>query len=201
MAAWLTALAGSYLAGSIPSAYLVVRRLKGVDIRTVGSGNVGATNVTRVAGKGAGIAVFALDMAKGLLAVLVIARVVEPEPAVLARLACGLAAVVGHVAPAFLNFRGGKGVATTIGVLAVVYPHIALICGAVWAGCFLVSRYVSLASLAAIGLLPALQWLFHRPAGEIMLGSALTALVIAKHRPNIERLLAGAEHRFGRPKA
>jgi glycerol-3-phosphate acyltransferase PlsY len=197
MAAWLIALAGSYLVGSIPTAYLMVRRLKGVDIRGIGSGNVGATNVTRAAGKGAGTTVFALDLAKGLVAVLALARWPTSELAPHVQLACGLAAVIGHVAPVFLGFRGGKGVATTIGVLIGVYPAIALACGLVWAGVFFAFRYVSLASLVAIGLLPVLQAMFRRPAIEVILGLALAALVIVKHRANIERLRAGTEHRFG----
>jgi glycerol-3-phosphate acyltransferase PlsY len=196
----LLALAGSYLVGSIPTAYLLVKRLKRVDVRTVGSGNVGATNVTRAAGLGAGTAVFVLDLAKGLVAVWGLAPwLIRPvTPAV--QLACGLAAVVGHVFPVFLGFRGGKGVATTIGVLIGTVPLIAAMCLAVWAGCFLVWRYVSVGSLATAVTLPLIQTLVHRPLPEILLGAALAGVIIARHRTNIIRLLHGTEHRAGRPR-
>ena len=196
----LLALAGSYLVGSIPTAYLLVKRLKRVDVRTVGSGNVGATNVTRAAGLGAGTAVFLLDLAKGLVAVWGMSPwLIRPvTPAV--QLACGLAAVVGHVFPVFLGFRGGKGVATTIGVLIGTVPLIAVVCLAVWAGCFLVWRYVSVGSLAAAVTLPVVQTLVHRPLPEVLLGAALAGVIIARHRTNIIRLLHGTEHRAGRPR-
>jgi acyl phosphate:glycerol-3-phosphate acyltransferase len=200
MTGWLGALGLSYLVGSVPTAYLVVKRLKRIDIRTVGSGNVGATNVTRTAGKGAGIAVFAVDVSKGLIATLLIApRLIDPSlPG--ARLACGLAAVVGHVFPVFLKFRGGKGVATTIGALIGFAPGLALLCGGVWAGIFLVSRYVSLASIVALATLPPALAAAHRSLAEILIGSALAGLVIAKHRSNIQRLVQGTEHRFSKSK-
>ena len=200
MMQWLAALAGSYLIGSIPTAFLVVKRLKGVDVRTVGSGNVGATNVTRAAGFRAGLFVFSIDVAKGLAAVLLVAPALQPQPAPLFRLACGFAAVVGHIFPLFLKFHGGKGVATTIGVLASVYPGVALICGGVWLAGFLAGRYVSVASIAAMACLPPLLFAMQRPPAEIRLGAALALLVILKHRSNIQRLLAGTEHRVGRPR-
>lgn len=201
MAAWLTALAGSYLLGSIPTAYLVVKRLKRVDIRSVGSGNVGATNVTRSAGFTAGAFVFAVDLAKGLAAVLLVARVLQPDAGPAFRLACGLAAVIGHVAPVFLKFQGGKGVATTIGVLVGVSPDIALACATVWLACFLAWRYVSVGSLAAAATVPLAQALFHRPLEEMLLGGALALLIAVRHRANIARLFQGTEPRFGRGRA
>ena len=196
----LLALAGSYLVGSIPTAYLLVKRLKRVDVRTVGSGNVGATNVTRAAGLGAGTAVFVLDLAKGLVAVWGLAPWLARPVTPAVQLACGLAAVVGHVFPVFLGFRGGKGVATTIGVLIGTVPLIAVVCLAVWAGCFLVWRYVSVGSLATAVTLPLVQTLVHRPLPEILLGAALAGVIIARHRTNIIRLLHGTEHRAGRPR-
>ena len=198
MTEWLGALLVSYLVGSIPTAYLVVKRLKRIDIRTVGSGNVGATNVARTAGKGAGAAVFAVDVAKGLIATLVIApRLIDPALPD-ARLACGVAAVIGHVFPVFLKFRGGKGVATTIGILTGYAPAIALLCGGVWLAIFLLWRYVSLASIVALAVLPPALVLAHRSLTDVLLGSALAVLVIAKHRSNIQRLVQGTEHRFSR---
>jgi glycerol-3-phosphate acyltransferase PlsY len=194
----LTALLGSYLLGSIPTAYLLVKRLKGVDVRAVGSGNVGATNVTRVAGVRAGLVVFLVDAAKGLLAVLVVAPALLQPMTAAARLGCGLAAVLGHAFPVFLNFRGGKGVATTIGVLVGTMPLIAAACLGVWLACFLIWKYVSVASLAAAATLPVAQALAGRPSPELLLGSALALLIIARHGDNIKRLLAGTEHRAGR---
>ena len=121
----LAAFTGSYLVGSVPTAYLVVKRLKRVDVRTIGSGNVGATNVTRVAGLWAGISVFLVDLAKGLVAVQVLGPwLIHPLTPTL-QFSCGLAAILGHAFPVFLNFRGGKGVATTIGVLIGTMPIIA----------------------------------------------------------------------------
>lgn len=194
----LLALLGSYLVGSIPTAYLLVRWLKRVDVRAVGSGNVGATNATRVAGVRAGAAVFLLDVGKGLLAVLGLASWCLGSPTSAARLGCGLAAVVGHSVPVFLAFRGGKGVATTIGVLLGVSPALAAVCLGVWVVCFLPWRYVSVASLAAAITLPVAQALSRRPPADVLLGAALALWIIARHRANIQRLLQGTEHRMGR---
>lgn len=199
MAAWLTALAGSYLLGSIPTAYLVVKRLKRVDIRSVGSGNVGATNVTRSAGFGPGLFVFVIDGLKGWAAVSLVAPALMPDGASAARLACGVAAVAGHMAPVFLRFRGGKGVATSIGVLLGAMPSAAAVFLGVWVVCFALWRYVSVGSLAAAVSLPAVQLLAGRPIPDVLLGAGLAALIIVKHRANIERLLQGREHRVGRP--
>ena len=200
MAAWLTALAGAYLLGSIPTAYLLVKRLKGVDVRTVGSGNVGATNVTRTAGFGAGVAVFLVDVLKGLAAVWWIAPALQPEPTPMFRLVCGAAAVVGHVFPVFLTFRGGKGVATTIGVLIGLSPLVALTFAIVWLLVFLLTRYVSAASIAAAAAIPVGLLLDQRLPEELLLGAALALLLIIRHRANIQRLARGTEHRFGRSK-
>jgi len=201
MIGWIGALIGSYLIGSIPTAYLLVKRWKRLDVRTVGSGNVGATNVARVAGSRAGAIVFVLDLAKGLVAVLGLAPwLIQPvSPA--AQLGCGLSAVLGHAFPLFLSFRGGKGVATTIGVLLGTMPLVAAACLAVWLACVLVWRYVSVGSMAAAVTLPIAQALTHRPLPEILLGSALALLIIGRHRANIARLVQGTEHRVGRPSA
>ena len=199
----LLALAGSYLVGSIPTAYLVVRWLTRVDVRTIGSGNVGATNVTRAAGLGPGIAVFLIDVGKGLAAVLLVARwLMAPEaltPAV--QLSCGLSAVLGHVFPVFLRFQGGKGVATTIGVVLGTMPSVAGFCLAVWGVGFALSRYVSVGSLAAAVALPVVQLLMRHALSEVLLGTALAALIIVRHRANIGRLVQGTEHRIGRRKS
>jgi glycerol-3-phosphate acyltransferase PlsY len=196
MAQWLLALLGSYLLGSIPTAYLLIKWLKQVDVRTVGSGNVGATNATRAAGRGAGLAVFLLDAAKGLLAVLVVAPLLLSPASPTAQLACGLAAVLGHNFPVFLQFRGGKGVSTTIGVVLGTMPAIAAACLAVWLACYLPWRYVSLASLAAALAIPVAQWVAGHPWPELLLGAVLALLIVARHRANIERLLHGQERRM-----
>jgi len=188
------ALAGSYLIGSIPTGYLLVRWIKQADVRTMGSGNVGATNVTRVAGSGAGRVVFLLDLAKGLLVVWALAPWLAPT----LKLACGVLAVLGHCFPVWLAFRGGKGVATTIGVLIGTMPLIASLCLAVWLICFLLWRYVSLASLAMLLVLPLAQFVAHQPRSDIGLGIALGALILVRHQSNIERLLRGTEHRWGK---
>jgi len=190
------ALIGSYLVGSLPTGYWLVKWRKGIDVRAVGSGSVGATNVTRAAGTGAGRMVFLCDVAKGLLAVRVLAPwLTEPAtPAV--QLACGLAAVVGHTASVFLKFQGGKGVATTIGVVLGTEPLIAGVFLAVWLAGFLLWRYVSVGSLAAAVSLPVMQGLTRRSPGEILCGVALALLIVARHQANIRRLLQGTEPRF-----
>src|SRR3989338_4929889 len=153
----LAAFGGSYLVGSVPTAYLVVKWLKRVDVRRVGSGNVGATNVTRVAGLWAGLFVFLIDVAKGLVVVLVIAPWALSSATPQARLGCGLCAVLGHNFPVLLGFRGGEGVATTIGVLFGTMPVVAAAYLLVWAACFFLWRYVSVSSLAAAVAIPVTQ--------------------------------------------
>ncbi len=193
----LLAFGGSYLVGSIPTAYLVVKWLKRIDVRTIGSGNVGTTNVTRVAGLWAGLSVFLIDFMKGLIAVGLIAPWVVHPLAPSVRLGCGVCAVVGHVAPVFLGFRGGKGVATTVGVLVGTMPMVAGAFGLVWLGCCLIWRYVSLGSIAAAVMIPIAQVLTRQSPAEFYLGLALALLIVVKHRSNVERLLQGREHRVG----
>lgn len=192
------AVAMSYLVGSVPTAYLVIRALKGVDIRTVGSGNVGATNVSRAAGRPAGIAVFILDAAKGWLSARVLAPWLGASADGLSALICGSSAVIGHIAPVWLGFRGGKGVATTIGALIGYDPTLAALCGGVWGLGFALTRYVSVSSIAAIAAVPVIQGVFGKPAQELAVGGALACLVIWKHRANLARLRQGTEPRAGR---
>ncbi len=191
----------SYLVGAIPTGLLIAQRVARVDVRTVGSGSTGATNVTRAAGWGAGLVVFLLDAGKGLLAALVIAPILVPAATPAVRLACGLFAVVGHVAPVFLGFKGGKGVATTIGTLAGASPMLAAVYLAVWGICFAVWRFVSVGSIVAAASLPMAQALLGRPGREIVLGGLLALLIIVRHRANIDRLLRGTEHRAGSAKS
>lgn len=190
------ALALSYLVGSIPTGYVLVKWVKRLDVRTLGSGNIGATNVTRVAGPGLGKLVFVLDLAKGWLAARLIAGWLVPEAALADRLACGVCAVLGHSFPVFLRFRGGKGVATTIGVLLGTMPLVALASLAVWIGAFLAWRYVSLASLAASLSVPVFQGLARQPCEALLLGACLSLLIVIRHAANIARLARGSELRF-----
>jgi acyl-phosphate glycerol 3-phosphate acyltransferase len=199
----LTALL-AYLVGAIPFGYLVAR-WHGVDIFQHGSGNIGATNVGRVLGKRLGILVFVLDFAKGALPTAAARWVEQPEslPSDLLPVVAGLAAFVGHMFPVYLRFRGGKGVATGAGVVAVLLPLPALVGLLVWIAVVSATRYVSLASLAAALALCATRFLMvaSKPIDEshiTLTGFCLVAagLVFARHRPNIERLLHGNENRL-----
>ena len=199
-------LLGAYLSGSIPFA-LLLGRLLGKDIRKIGSGNPGATNLARAAGRGWGIAAFALDFAKGLVPVFA-ARWLEetgharlPGWTGMVETAAGLAAILGHVFPVWLRFRGGKGVATTFGVMAGLSPLSTLLAGAVWTAVYLASRTVSVASIAAALALPAGVLLFEG-SGErfhllLAFSAAIALLIIVRHRSNIVRLIRGEELRFG----
>ena len=190
----LAALVVCYVLGSIPTAYLLVNWTTHVDIRTVGSGNVGATNTARAAGLWAGLIVFAVDLLKGVVAAGVIPAwfgQTQPE----SWLVCGLASVIGHDFPCWLGFRGGKGVATTMGVLLGCFPLLAGLVGGVWAVTFVFSRYVSLSSLAAAIAIPLSLVALRHSLREIVLGAILGGLIVVRHRTNIQRLLAGAEHR------
>ena len=187
--------AAAYLLGSIPTG-LVVARLKGIDLQKVGSGNIGATNVFRCVGKGWGLAVFALDAAKGFVPAfffpLLAAEAARPG---WLGLACGMAAVAGHNWPAWLGFKGGKGVSTSAGMLLGLAPGAVGIGFAVFAATVLATRYVSLGSvLAAVAVPTAHLWL--HGADNRLLSAALVAmgaLVVAKHRANLRRLLNGTE--------
>jgi len=192
------ALALCYLLGSLPTAYVLVKWIKRVDIRTVGSGNVGATNALRIAGPWAGAAVLVVDMLKGVVAATLLPQLLVQTPSSTTRLACGLAAVVGHMASCFLKFQGGKGVATTIGALLGAAPTVAGIAVAVWLIVFGLFRYVSLGSVVAAATIPIAQAAQRASLGDVLLGASLAILIIGRHRTNLQRLLAGAEHRWTR---
>jgi len=196
----LLALAISYAIGSIPFAYLA-GAAAGVDLRQQGSGNLGATNVFRVLGWKIGILVFLADALKGALPVLLLApRVDAPGDPVLWALACGVAAIVGHVRPLYLGFRkGGKGVATAAGVFFALAPLPMLITFAVFVAIVLGTGYVSLGSLVAAVLLPALLLFTHGARSPLFIVSVIIAcFVFWTHRANIGRLRRGEEHRFGK---
>jgi acyl-phosphate glycerol 3-phosphate acyltransferase len=196
---WLTILGvlAAYLIGSIPFGYLIARA-KGVDIFKAGSGNIGATNVSRVLGRKFGLIVFALDVLKGALPTAAM-RVWNPEPAW--SVAAGLAAMLGHLFPLYLRFHGGKGVATGFGVVAVLLPVPAVIAFVVWLAVLAATRYVSLASLVAVIALVTVRFLGTPSpfvSNELAVSTFCLAtglLVIAKHRANIGRLMQGKENR------
>jgi acyl phosphate:glycerol-3-phosphate acyltransferase len=184
---------GGYLLGSMPFGYWVVLLVKGEDIRKVGSGNIGASNVWRTYGRWLGIPIVVLDVAKGFVPALVGALLVGELTAVLA----GGAAMLGHWRPLFLRFqKGGKAVATGGGVFLGAAPLLGLIGVAVWVVAFLVTRYASLASIVAALSLPVLAVLLGEPWPIVVFGAIAAVGVILLHRPNIARLRAGTESRF-----
>lgn len=180
----------AYLLGSIPFGYLIVRRRIGADIRQTGSGGTGATNVSRRAGKTAGILTLLLDAAKGCVAV-VIAQVVSGDDWMVA--AAAIAALVGHIFPVWLGFRGGKGVATAVGIFAVLAP-IALLCaGVIFLAIVVTTRYVSLGSIIAAVLVPVFVW-FQSGLQPVLTAAIVgAALIVFAHRGNIQRLASRTE--------
>jgi len=197
----------AYLIGSVPFGYLIVRLTGGGDVRAIGSGGTGATNVSRRAGKAAGVLTLVLDALKGAFAVLV-ARVMLGGAAANANAkwfvaAAAVAAIAGHIFPVWLRFRGGKGVATAVGVFFMLAPFALLCAGLLFALVVAITRYVSLASLAAAVTIPFFLWLQKwliqpradiRPALTAAVVSAL--LIIFAHRGNIRRLISGTESKF-----
>jgi acyl phosphate:glycerol-3-phosphate acyltransferase len=184
---------GGYLLGSMPFGYWVVLLVKGEDIRKVGSGNIGASNVWRTYGRWLGIPIVLLDVAKGFVPALLGALLVGELTAVLA----GGAAMLGHWRPLFLRFqKGGKTVATGGGVFLGTAPLLGLIGVAVWIVVFLLSRYASLASIVAALSLPVLAVLLGEPWPIVVFGAIAAVGVVLLHRPNIARLRAGTESRF-----
>jgi len=185
-----------YLLGSIPFGYLLVRARSGRDVRAVGSGNIGATNVARAAGWSIGMATLLLDAAKGFFAVWLIGHFSDGN--IRFTMFAALAAILGHVFPVWLGFKGGKGVATALGVfLMICWPAIA-VAVAIFAIVAIFWRYVSLASVSAAAALPLLVYVLyapgHAPPLAVSTGALLaTVVVIVKHRENIERLMAGTE--------
>lgn len=191
----------AYLLGSIPFGYLIVKERAGVDVRSVGSGNVGATNVLRVSGKGPAVAVLLMDMAKGCFPVL-LGRLLGLSPGLLAAVA--VAAVLGHVFPVFLGFRGGKGVATAVGAFLALAPIATATSIAVFIVLVVWKRYVSLASVVAVGTFPLWAFIYGRtgwmtvPWMEVCVAGTVTALVVfIKHRSNLRRIGEGTESRLG----
>jgi acyl phosphate:glycerol-3-phosphate acyltransferase len=187
----------AYLLGSIPFSYLVARA-KGVDVRKVGSGNVGATNVMRAAGRVAGLLAFVLDFAKGGAAVLIAQAFARagPLPAL-----CAVAAVLGHMYPVWLRFRGGKGVATGVGAFVPLVPAAAGAAFLVFGLMLLATRYVSLGSIAGAITLAVMAFLSGARPSVSSAASGLALLIVWKHRGNLQRIAQGSENRLGRKPA
>jgi glycerol-3-phosphate acyltransferase PlsY len=188
----------SYLLGSIPSAVWLGKYLHGIDVREHGSKNAGATNCFRVLGKRTGTLVLAMDISKGVLSMLLsIYLLKETGSMLLLMLAAGIC-VLGHVFPVFAGFRGGKGVATSLGVFLGLNPLTAVTCILVFLVVFLLTRYVSLASITAAFLLPFISYfVFHQEESErLWFNMILSGIVILAHRKNIKRLWKGEEQRM-----
>jgi len=198
---FLIAVAAAYLLGSIPFGYLLMLIFKKQDVRAAGSGNIGATNVARTGGKYLGIATLVLDVAKAVAAVALAQHLIAPGNFEVAA-AAAIAAICGHVFPVWLGFRGGKGVASALGVfLALTWPSALCVLG-VFLGVLLLTRYVSLASIVASATFPIFAFHFvpnHGPVATVCFLFVPT-LIIVKHHANIRRLLAGKENRFGKKK-
>lgn len=183
----------AYLLGSVPSGY-ILGSMAGVDIRKVGSGNVGATNVTRLLGKGRGALTLVADVAKGWLPVFAALQLEMNLPAVTLG---GAAAFLGHLYPIFLRFEGGKGVATALGVLLALAPLVAVVLFVIFAVTVAASRLVSLGSITAGIAAPVSLWIAGYPPMVIVMGGFIAAMTTWRHRGNIQRLLAGTEPKFG----
>jgi glycerol-3-phosphate acyltransferase PlsY len=200
MTTWLLILTLAYLLGSIPFGYLLVRIFRKKDVRAIGSGNIGATNVVRSGGKGLGFLTLVLDALKGSIAVLIAMHVAPTtsQGASTLAIAAAVAAVIGHIFPVWLRFRGGKGISTALGVFLALVPWVALSALGLFILVVAFTRLVSLGSILAAISIPlfALLLVPHRSAALLLGLSAISLLTIVKHHANIVRLLHGTESRF-----
>jgi len=179
-----------YLIGSIPFG-VIAGKLRKIDIRKVGSGNIGATNIYRTLGTAPAVAVFILDLFKGALAVYIAQAMIPASPAVI--VISGIAAVMGHMYPVYIGFKGGKGSATGLGVLLGITPDLFIIAMIYVAFAIAITRYVSVTSISGVLLLAVLMFTFHKPVEYSIAAIIVAILVIYKHAPNIKRLLSGTE--------
>ncbi len=201
MLVYLIIIITAYLLGNISTSYIVAKRLAGVDIRTQGSGNAGSTNVLRTLGKKAGALTFIGDVLKGLIAVLIarlIAYGVNLDDTTCAYIAV-VAVVLGHNYPVFLGFKGGKGVATSLGSMLGMNPLVALLCLGFFIIIVAITKYVSLGSMLGIGLSPVIMMINHNTKG-VLVTLFLTISVAITHKENIKRLLNGTERKLGQKK-
>ncbi len=192
------ALALSFLCGSIPFGVLIGKS-RGVDVRAVGSGNIGTTNVWRALGPVAGGIVFALDVGKGVVGPL-LGKWLAPDLEI-GIAACGIAAVLGHTFSPFLGFKGGKGIATSLGALLGLMPIVGVLIFVVWGVVLGLTRMISAASIVACIALPILALLFHAPAPYFVVALLMSVVAFTKHIPNLKRIKAGVEPRVGQKKA
>ena len=183
----------SYIVGSIPSGLILGKAVWHTDLRRYGSGNIGATNAWRTLGKVPGLLIFAADLLKGMFGVWA-GMVLVGTP--MGMVAGGLMAVVGHSASVFLKFKGGKGVATGLGVLIMMMPSVSAVVFAVWLVIVLISKYVSLGSIAAAAIVPVAAYILGMPAEFIAFGLLAAVFVIYRHKSNISRLLSGTESKI-----
>ncbi|HEX7228162.1 MAG TPA: glycerol-3-phosphate 1-O-acyltransferase PlsY [Candidatus Binatia bacterium] len=182
-----------YLMGSVPVGFILGSR-SGIDVRAVGSGNVGATNVARVVGKRQGILTLIADTAKGFLPVIL---AMQLGASLAATVLVGAAAFLGHLYPIFLKFKGGKGVATALGVFLAVAPMATLVLVALFAVTVLASRIVSLSSILTAVAAPIIFWLFSYPPLVVGMAAFIALAITCRHRSNIRRMMNGSEPRFG----
>jgi acyl phosphate:glycerol-3-phosphate acyltransferase len=185
----------AYFLGGVPFGVIVGKLWKGIDIRSVGSGNIGATNAYRALGPGPAAVVFILDVAKGLVPVLLARNLFSDNSGII--VVTGLLAILGHTFSIFLKFEGGKGVATTLGVIFGLYPVTGAIAFGLWLVVLGLTRYVSIASMMGAVSIPISLLAFHQPRKYGVFGIIVAAFVIYKHRPNISRLRQGKEPRVG----
>ncbi|MFN3285812.1 MAG: glycerol-3-phosphate 1-O-acyltransferase PlsY [bacterium] len=183
----------AYVLGSVPTGLWLVRWVRGVDVREHGSGNIGTANVYRVAGPWLGSAVLVADVAKGAVPVLV-CRTLDLPPGW--AVATGVASIVGHNWSVFLGFRGGKGIATSFGVLAALSPKAAAVAAALWVTAVAVTRYASVGSVLAMLSVPVSMLLWKEPAAHLAFGVAAAVLGLVRHRSNLKRLVEGTELRI-----
>ncbi len=192
----------AYFAGSVPTGLWVGRYFRGLDIRNSGSGNLGATNAFRVLGKGLGFTVLLVDVLKGMLPVLLFPGLVGLESATPGQeMVIGGSAIAGHVLSVFVNFKGGKGVATALGVFLAIAPMEMTVILAIGIVLIAVTGYVSLASLVGATLLPIFLFATGRPTTVLVVGIAIAVIVIYRHRSNLLRLIQGRENRFNETNA
>jgi len=188
-------LIGSYLLGAVPFGLFFGKAIGGVDVRTVGSGNIGATNVLRAAGKKAALLTLLADCLKGLVPVLVAALLFSDE---LVTVLSGVAAILGHSFPVYLKFKGGKGVATSFGVVLAVAPWTGLLCLITWAATAAIGKYSSLSALVAFALYPLVTFATHNDSKpQAFLSLFVFAMIYYRHRENIRRLISGTETKIG----
>ena len=182
-----------YVLGAIPNGLIFGKLIWKKDLRQYGSHNIGATNAWRVIGAKAGILIFLLDFLKGAVSVM-LAKIIFDDALIM--VVAGLMAIIGHSFSVFLKLRGGKGVATGLGVIAMMMPKVTAIVFLLWLIIFAVTRYVSVASIVAASMTPILAYVFDEPAEYILLGLAAAVFIIFRHKENISRLKKGRENRF-----